>query len=393
MAPLAAHAELRFSGRVSVLGAAASPREGDAGQGTAGPGTPTADQQSLRLMLDGQAEGAEWSIHLKAARQHLRGFPTTTRHSSELFRARALADDHLSTSGASRTTRLGWEIDRASYKHRFGKVSISFGRQPIDWGSGRFWQPLNVFGAFAPTDLDTDYKPGIDAAVLNWYPGSFSSLAVVHAFAPRDDPAIADSTAIHYRRQVGETSQLALVAGRVIGDRVFGASFESDWRGIGWRVEALQSKLDASGENALLWIAGVDYQFGNGALVSLEWYDNERGASTEAGLPRAASGRLVAYGLQQHASRRVLGVSVGKDLTPLLRASYTLLAAPLRGATERRSVSLMHQLALVYSLSNESDLLLALSGSGGKGLDASGGPRSEFGHVPASVTLRWRFYF
>ena len=393
LAPLAVRAEVEFGGRVSVLGAAAWPGAGDAGRGAPGPGTPTADQQSLRLMLDGHEEGAEWSLHLKAARQQLRGFASPERHTSELFRARALADDHLSTGGAGRTTRLGWEIDRASYKRRFDKASVSFGRQPIDWGSGRFWQPLNVFGAFAPTDLDTDYKPGIDAAVVSWYPSSFSSLSAVYALAPHDDRAIEDSAALHYRRQVGATSQVTLVSARVIGNQLFGAAFESDWRGIGWRAEALHAKFDAGGERALFWIAGLDYQFAGGMLLSVEWHDNGRGATTESGLPQAASGRLVAYGLQQHASRRVLGVSVSKDLTPLLRVSYLLLAAPLRGANEHRSVSLMHQLSLVYSVSNESDLLLALAVSGGKGLNAFADPRSEFGHIPASVTLRWRLYF
>ncbi len=393
LAPLAARAEVEFSGRVSVLGAAAWPGVGDAGRGAPGPGTPTADQQSLRLMLDGHAEGAEWSLHLNTARQHLRGFAPPARHTSELFRSRALADDHLSTGGAGRTTRLGWEIDRASYKRRFDKVSVSLGRQPIDWGSGRFWQPLNVFGAFAPTDLDTDYKPGIDAAVVSWYPSSFSSLSAVYALAPHDDRAIEDSAALHYRRQVGATSQITLVSARVIGNQLFGAAFESDWRGIGWRVEALHSKFDAGGEKTLFWIAGLDYQFANGTLLSVEWHDNGRGARTETRLPVAAADRLVAYRLQQHASRRVLGVSLARDLTPLLRASYTLLAAPLNDETAHRKVSLMHQIAFVYSVSNESDLLLALSAGSGKGLDAAAQPRSEFGHLAPALTLRWRLYF
>ena len=391
--PLAAVESVELTGRVSVLGTAAWPAAGDVGSTDPDIGTPTADQQSLRLMLDDHGDNSEWSVHMKAARQHLRGLTAATRQSSDLFRYRSLSDDRLTGDAARRSTRLDWEIDRAAYKWRFGQTSLSVGRQPIDWGTGRFWQPLNVFGAFAPTDLDTDFKPGIDAAVANWYPSAFSSVTAVYALAPRDDPAIHDSAAIHYRRQVGETSEMVLLAGRLIGSNVIGASFESDWRGIGWRLEALHSKLDRTGENALSWIAGLDYQFDNGALVSVEWHDNGRGAVSDAGLADMQSDRLVAYGLQQQLSRRVLGLSVQQDVTPLLRASYTMLAGALRDASGHRTASLLHQLNLVYSVSNESDLLLSLSCGSGKALDEANRPGSEFGSVPTSVTARWRLYF
>ncbi|MBW6493275.1 MAG: hypothetical protein K0B16_01740 [Burkholderiaceae bacterium] len=58
-----------------------------------------------------------------------------------------------------------------------------------------------------------------------------------------------------------------------------------------------------------------------------------------------------------------------------------------------RAGSLPHQLSLVYSLSNESDLMLALQSATGKSLSAAGLPQSEFGHLPLQLTLRWRSYF
>ena len=102
--------------------------------------------------------------------------------------------------------------------------------------------------------------------------------------------------------------------------------------------------------------------------------------------------RLVVYGLQQHTARRVLGLAVRKDLTPLLSASYTLLANRLTNGG-RRATSLLQQLGLTYSLGNESDLLFSLTWAGGQGLDALGRPRSEFGHLPMGITARWRMYF
>lgn len=382
-----------LTGRVSVLGTAAWPGAGDVGDGVPGISVPSADQQGLRLMLEDHGGGAEWSVHAVATRQNFRGVPASTAHSSDLFRFRRLAAESTSGDGVRRQTRLDWALERIAYKKRFGATSLSVGRQPIDWGAGRFWQPLNVFGAFAPTALDTDYKPGIDAAVFNWYPSDFSSLTAVYALAPHDDRTIKNSGALHYQRQVGQTSQFALLAGEVIGQRQLGASFESDWRGIGWRIEALHTQAKQTGGNTLFWIAGVDYQFDKGTLVSAEWYHNGRGASSEADLPVLLTDRLVTSGLQPQLSQRVLGLSVQQDITPLISASYTLLATPLKDAAGSYHSSLLHQLSLVYSLSNESDLLLSMSLGTGKGLDAQARPRSEFGATPTNATLRWRHYF
>jgi hypothetical protein len=102
---------------------------------------------------------------------------------------------------------------------------------------------------------------------------------------------------------------------------------------------------------------------------------------------------LVAYGLQQQLGRHILGVSLQRDLTPLLNGGYTLLAGTLRDGDNRRHFSLLHQLNLTYSVSDESDLLFSLLYADGKGLNAADDPQSEFGHLPTSATLRLRFYF
>lgn len=389
---VSAHA-VDLTGRASVLGSAAWPGAGDAGDGVPSISVPTADQQGLRLMLEDHGSNAEWSVHAVATRQNFRGFPASAGHSSDLFRVHRLAGDSISGDGVERLTRLDWALDRIAYKKRFGAASLSVGRQAIDWGAGRFWQPLNVFGAFAPTDLDTDYKPGIDAAVFNWYPSDFSSFTAVYALAPHNDKTVKNSGALHYQGQIGETSQFTLLAGKVIGNRHIGASFESDWRGIGWRVEALHTRAGQTGRKTLFWIAGLDYQFENGPMISAEWYHNGRGASSEAALPTLLSDRMLASGLQPHLGRRVLGFSVQQDLTPLLKASYTLLVSALKDPAGDYRSSLLQQLSLSYSLSDESDLLLSMSVGSGKGLDALARLRSEFGATPASATLRWRRYF
>ena len=123
---------------------------------------------------------------------------------------------------------------------------------------------------------------------------------------------------------------MGLLAGQVIDINQAGASFESDWKGLGWRAEGIYYDQPAHEENELFWIAGIDYQFIDGTLVSIEWYDNGLGTTQEALLPVVQQETLVIYGLQPYASEQVLGLLVDRDINPLWHATYTMLASPLK---------------------------------------------------------------
>jgi hypothetical protein len=384
---------IELTGRVSVLGSTARAEQGGSGFVDTNDDTLTADQQSLRLMLDDIRNNSEWTLHLKTIRQHQNILATTAAHSSDLFRYRDLSTDWLNESSVNDSTRVGYEVDRASYKQSFDKLTFAIGRQPVDWGSGRFWQPLNVFGAFAPTDLDTDFKPGIDVAVIDWYPSNFSSLTLVYAFAPHNNNEIENSAAVHYRRQLGEQIEMSLLAGQVIGNTVMGVSLEGDWKGMGWRLEGVRENIDEINKNTLFWIAGLDYQFENGLLIAAEWYSHNGGANSEAALSNLTINQQLEYGLQQQLEKKLLGIVVSKEVTPLVQGSYTMLLGMLNDDEGQLATSLMHQLTLTYSVSNESDLLFSFLYGNGKGLNSSGAPRSEFGHLPTSMTVRLRLYF
>jgi hypothetical protein len=380
----------KFTGRLSLLGGAGQAYPGDLGYVPGGNHSLLFDQESLRLMLDQADAESEWSIHAKLLRQNAVRYPVTDVGPSDLFRSDRLYGHWQIDQTPSHTTRIGYEIDWAFYKLRWQHLLLSVGRQPIDWGSGRFWQPLNVFGAFAPTDLDTDYKPGIDSAVLTWFPSAFSSLTAVYVPVLNRSLTTHASGVLHYRSQVGTTSQLELLAGSVLGDRVAGASFETDIGGMGWRVEG---RYSSANHGSVFWITGIDYQFADSTIVTLEWYENSAGAASEADLTRVSSEPAVHYGLQQQLGRHVLGLGLNRTFTPLLTGNYLLLGSGLKNASGGVSFSLLNQLSLIYSLSNESDLMFALMVTSGKGVNAAGVPQSEFGYIPPNAMLRYRLYF
>ena len=384
-----------FTGRFSMLGSTARATQGDIGYLNKD-NTLTADQQSVRLMLEDTKDNSEWSVHAKMARIHLSDIAFNDNHSSDLFRYTELSSNWLDESDTNNASRFGYEIDRAVYKQRYKKITFSFGRQSIDFGSGRFWQPLNVFGSFAPTDLDTDFKPGIDAARLDWFTSDLSSLTAVYAFSPSDNVTIEKKTnsAVHFRSLVGEQSEYALLAASIIDKNIIGASFESAWKGMGWRIEGAHYNDSKTNENSLFWIAGADYQFANGALLTAEWYENSRGANDVTSLSNTnfLTDSLIKYGLQQQLSQRVFGLSINKEFSPLLNGTYTLLASPLKDIDGKLNTALLHQFNVSYSVSNESDILFSLQLANGRGLNGLK-PQSEFGHIPTSVAVRLRFYF
>lgn len=383
-----------LTGRFSMLGATSQATQGDIGY-INNDNILSADQQSVRLMLDDAQDESEWSLHIKAARIHLSNIPFNDKHSSSLFRYNKLSSNWLDENELTNATRIGYEVDRAVYQHNFKKINIAIGRQAIDWGSGRFWQPLNVFGAFSPTDLDTDYKQGIDVAQLNWFPSDFSSLTAAYVFSNNDDPSIKKHTnsALHYRKQIGKESEFALLAASIIGYNSVGASFESAWNKLAWRVEGAHYSDTQSNKDFTFIIAGADYQLNNGAVITAEWYSNSRGANSVAELSNVQVDTFNEYGLQQHLSKNVLGLSINNTISPLLNGGYTLLTGSIKNANGKMNTSLLHQINVTYSVSNESDILFSFQSATGEGLSSVGKIQSEFGHVPANITIRLRFYF
>ncbi|MDX1398526.1 MAG: hypothetical protein R3204_08365, partial [Oceanospirillum sp.] len=86
-------------------------------------------------------------------------------------------------------------------------------------------------------------------------------------------------------------------------------------------------------------------------------------------------------GIQPQLSQQVMGLGLGKTLSPLWQGNYTGLFSPLSGGASQ-----LHQVSGVYSLSDESDLMLSL-------LSGFGSEVSEFGSVPTSLSARLRLYF
>lgn len=378
-------------------------------------------QLSLRLMSTGSSPDQQHSLtgHLKLRHQTFSS-PSVAQGSSEsaidYFRAAEISDNrHWNScdevSQGDICFQGGYDLDRLFYRYQpdSGQYRVTLGRQAIDWGTGRFWQPLNLFGSFAPTDLDTDYKAGIDALVGEYYSGYFSSITL--AYLPTShsirEEAIAnrgadeDSLALHYRTLMESGGEVTLLAGRVMQRSTLGFAWESSFdltdnlSGIGSRIEAVLYEPDgvlsgSEGETekrSTLMIAGVDYQTQSdnelldGILINLELYQASNGADKASELNKVRQSALVKQGIQPQLSEQVIGLGLGKTLSPLWQGNYTGLFSTLSGGASQ-----LHQVSAVYSVSDEGDLLLSL-------LSGNGPDASEFGAVPTILSARLRVYY
>jgi len=137
----------------------------------------------FRLKLEGEHhEKWKWQVHFRTQPQ-ISSFPGALGAMSMAggaTPARSLPLQGVAPDGSRFTWRH--ELDRMLVSYRAGKVDIILGRQPISFGVGFVWKPADLVGTFSPTEVDGEYKPGVDALRVNIALGDFTELAFVAAF-------------------------------------------------------------------------------------------------------------------------------------------------------------------------------------------------------------------
>lgn len=356
----------------------------------------TQDQQSVRWILSSRTDAHEWVVHGKLARtrQEAEGLAVESAH-----RWVSLEADIFHQRGVEEETLVHVWLDQGYWRFQGADYSLTFGRQPIDYGAGRLWQPLNAYGAFQPTDLDRAYKPGVDALVGEYFLSPFSSL---QAAVVLGDKTV--SGTLKYQGLVARDWNLNLLGGSVQDIPLLGASLEGQWQGMGWRAELTRYfggrewAEAAERVSTADWfsVLGVDYLFSgwggdSGLMVVAEWYHHTGGARQQGDLAAVPLQPLYQAGMMPQLSQDVLGVLWETSLSPLITGSYLLLVSPLERPDHEIQVSTLHQASVRISTGNDSEATVSLLlGEGKKGGIA---PVSAFGSVPARLTVQWAGYF
>jgi hypothetical protein len=289
-------------------------------------------------------------------------------------------------------------VDRLVLSLTPGPVSVTVGRQPVSFGTGLAFAPLDLVNPFFPATIDSEYKPGVDAARVDVYAGTTGRVSAVAAWAGALPPTDADAEpvdagdvvlALNGQGTVGVTDLQGFL-GLVRGDQVAGVAVASSLGPLGVHGDLTVTNPGPEAVETdpfLRVVVGGEGRPTSTTTIAVEGYAQTLGASDPADYlaeltnPRFTRGEVWLLG-QFYTS-----VSVIQEITPLLTGSASVIA-------NLGDPSALVVPSLSWSLADEATVgvggYLSLGARRDGPLDL---PVSEFGLYPTAVFIRMSGYF
>lgn len=286
--------------------------------------------------------------------------------------------DLTNTIAIGDQTLITQKIDRLALGYTTANFVIRVGRQALTWGAGMVFHPMDLVDPFAPDTVDTEYKPGVDMAYMQWLFGDGSDLqfiAVPRAPMTSGTPTWDASTfALHYHRAFGELDTTLLLA-RDHGDWTSGVGLSGSLGGAVWNAEVIPT-VEADGAVRISGLANISSAttlFGRNATVFAEYFHNGFGVAAKGtaydALPADLKDRLL-RGQVFNTSQDYAAGGMTLEWTPLLSLSPSIIANLDDGSFYAAAEA-------NWSLSDNADLIA--------GAQVPIGPAgTEYGGLPAS---------
>lgn len=274
-------------------------------------------------------------------------------------------------------TQLRGRVDRLLLRGELGPVVLTLGRQPVGLGSGLFFTPLDLVSPFGPAAIDSEYKPGVDAARVELYLGDRFEQTLVAAALGLD--GLEDLVLLSSSRVTLGTTDLSLILGEVRSEEVVGLSVSGAVGALGLHGDASLTLPEAE-DPFVRAVAGFSAMPEPKGSLSGEVYVQTLGTNEPAQMlalyadPRWERGELWAVG------RIYAALSYARELSPLVSANLAVI-----GNLEDPSAMLAPGLRV--SVSDEAELSAgAYVGLGARpqGLAL----QSELGALPTTAFLR-----
>lgn len=299
------------------------------------------------------------------------------------------------------TYQLDDRIDWLYASYRVGDVSVTLGRQPITIGRGQIWTPEDLLAPFSPLALNTEFKPGVDAARVDWAASqavTLSLFGVAGKLNPTHDFQIgSDGSAVMSRVEVAfGPMQLGAMGGYLRGDAMLGLDFfvdlghGTDLHGAGTATFVPDAARRPYGRAAFnRAVLGTTTALGSRLHLTAEAFFNGAGAAyardylSELQSPRFEVGEVYNVG------RAYAGVAADWEIHPLLHCVVTVL-----GNLADPSAIVAPELS--YNLAQNALLVAGAFLPAGKGLREANGSlqaQSEFGLYPELYHVDAKLYF
>jgi hypothetical protein len=225
---------------------------------------------------------------------------------------------------------LRGRTDRLLFVLHLPHLTLTAGRQPVSFGSGLVFTPMDVVNPFSPATVDTEYKPGVDALRADAFWGTAGQATLVAAWAG-DTERVSEEDLVaagHVQSTVGVTDLRGLLA-YVRGDGVLGAGITSALGGAGVHSDVtltLPGPETPEEDPFVRAVLGGEVRPHSTTTVALEGYLQTWGASSPQGYLEQAQSPRVARGEVWLLGRGYASLSVLQEMSPLVQVSAALIA-------------------------------------------------------------------
>ncbi len=293
------------------------------------------------------------------------------------------------------------EFDRAYVSLHFDFMELTVGRQAIGLGRSLMFSAVDIFAPFTPTEVDREWRRGVDAVHLELRIPNISELSadVIAAFGSVIDGEVSswallgrvraivgdvDGSVLLGRR--GEDNIVGAVLSATVGDaELHGelAMFGTDGRGIDgglFGTRAVVAKVLIGGSYMV--------DIGSGLRVAAEYHYSGFGVENIGDRPDVlfdeAFQLRFARGDSQILGRHAIAVSMSYDVQDDLSATLAYIQSPVDGSG-------LVAPTFTWNHSDNVTILLNVFVPWGS-LPEAGVPTSEWGASPFTIFLQARIY-
>ncbi len=295
------------------------------------------------------------------------------------------------------TDRVDWVYARLTA----GDFSFTLGRQPVSIGRGQIWTPEDLLAPFSPLQLNTEYKPGVDAARADWTISDNATLLLIGSLGARnpdhDFQVKKDGSAVLSRFELSlDKLRLGALAGDVRGDAVGGIDLfvdlghKSDLHGSGTVTYVPDHSRRRYGRAAFnRAVLGTTMQPAKKLVLTAEMYFNGSGAPKPADYFGEFASPRFAVGEEYNVGRLYAGVAADWEVHPLLH----LLTSAIMNLEDPSALIAPE---LDYNVAENALLVAGAFIPVGRGADyrlTGVTPHSEFGLYPQMYHVDAKLYF
>jgi len=343
----------------------------------------------FRLDLKGKLlEKASWEFSAEDAVRYASPGPPPPFSAHEQNR---IVDMETSWSGGDHLLN-GILVDRLNLRVMAGKVEWTLGRQAIGFGRILLFSPLDIIAPFPPDAIDTDIRPGVDAARALYYFGMGGEVGATAVFGKNND----ENSYLATFTWNTEGMDLLGIGGSLRKRPMIGLGFAGDVGGMGLRGEGVFYKGNDVGKTGgglhddfAVAAVEIDYRFDTGLIVTAEYLYSGAGVKGASDYPKALASPPFREGLAYLAGRHYFLASISYEAHPLVTLNALLISNLQDGSFLVRPL-------VAVSLSDNASLEIFWNINKGKSPHQVFGvplQRSEFGAAPDSGGFFLNYYF